>query len=130
MIHKSVLIIAALAASAAVAEDVVEERWRCYGYSDYNRTKVLITLSVYEQTPAAKEAGLVFQPAEIEVAGTEFLAAFTRPGFDRRWDFLDAQENEYAFVIDPEGTGRYYVFEKGEDATRAADVYKCEQQRR
>lgn len=51
---------------------------------------------------------------------------YQRTGIEHRWDW-GPNENDYAFVIKPDGTGLYYDFSsvpKGK-TINASDVYQC-----
>lgn len=65
----------------------------------------------------------------VKVAGVAHRARVTREGIDRRWDF-DLGSNrvyKYAFVISPDGVGRYYDFSgKGPGQTvTPAKTFAC-----
>ena len=56
------------------------------------------------------------------------LAHYQRVGLEHRWDW-GPNQNDYAFVIKPDGTGLYYDFSsaKNGQSIKARDVYKCYQ---
>jgi len=65
----------------------------------------------------------------IDVAGTSHSTAYRVAGVNRRWDWGNDGDDSYnyAFVIEPDGTGLYYDFswtEKGE-TTNSRQVFSC-----
>ena len=54
------------------------------------------------------------------------LTHYKRTGVEHRWDW-GPNENDFAFVIQPDGTGLYYDFTKAPKGTttKASSVYKC-----
>ena len=66
---------------------------------------------------------------EVSVTGITHSATFRINGFERRWDF--GEDYDFAFVIDPDGTGKYYDFSDSENArARPSYIYRCERQDR
>ena len=53
---------------------------------------------------------------------------YSREGIEHRWDW-GPNGNDYAFVIQPDGTGLYYDFSsvKAGGSTKASSVYECYQ---
>ena len=54
---------------------------------------------------------------------------FTIDGLDRRWNWCPESGGAYmcAFVIDPEGDGRYYKFNQDESKTIPSGLFECRQ---
>ena len=87
------------------------ELWRCKD-NEYSED-VIIT---------ASRNGLV---GKIDIAGIVQWARFSVEGFDRRWDFEpDGLRFKFSFIIEPDGTGRYYDFTQHE-RSRASQLYHC-----
>lgn len=88
-------------ANVSIAEQVVEE-WECAElvFPDWN--KILVVAKVLE----GRERG------HIDVANITHEALYAVEGFMRRWDFglAAGSEYDYAFVIGPDGKGKYYNF--------------------
>ncbi len=51
------------------------------------------------------------------------LTYYRRAGIEHRWDW-GPNETDYAFVIQPDGTGLYYNFSSVSRA-KASEVYRC-----
>ena len=51
------------------------------------------------------------------------LTQYRRTGMEHRWDW-GPNGNDYAFVIQPDGTGLYYDF-SSVSRTKASEVYRC-----
>ena len=132
---KRLIIIAALAAASAAAQEPKpapepkpDETWKCYALTDFNHRNVLVTATVKfaETKPQVRAAG--GEAARIEVAGTTYLAIFTRQGFERRWDFGGDDGFSYALVVKPEGRAQYYDF-TAEERVKPSGIYDCVQPR-
>ena len=92
-------ICANLDARAQDNSNMKTEKWQCFSRLDYSKNKALVELT---------RDGVV---GSVSVAGTTQLASFKVAGFDRRWDFgLDDSTFQYAFIIEPDGSGQYYDF--------------------
>lgn len=79
----------------------IMETWRCFGLSDYNKATALFTL-------IRVRSGDKDVSGKVSVAGVTHLTQFQVAGLNRRWDWGELQQ--YAFVIEPDGTGAYYNF--------------------
>ena len=95
------------------------ETWRCFAISDFSKTTVLIELTRRTLESEADGVGVV------SVAEMTYPALFRVVGFDRRWDFGD--EFNFAFLIEPSGSGRYYDFSSVEDggSTKPSQHFNC-----
>jgi len=102
------------------------KKWRCK--EKYSDSGVLVEVGKIQQDDAAMffvdevadNMGFVLYDG----GDSGILAMYQRAGLNHRWDFDD----EYAFVIKPDGTGLYYDFtmtEKGE-TTGARQFYECQ----
>jgi TonB family protein len=90
------------------------ETWQCWDYGDESQ-KVLVTATV--------EVGR--REGDIAVAGVKHKTVFRVAGFDRRWDFgFENKTYQYAFVIEPNGTGRYFNF-GGEAKAKPSRLMNC-----
>ena len=93
--------------------------WRCGDRNDYYGYDTLV------------EVGS-FSNSELEVLGFVLyddsysgeLTMYGRKGLNLRWDWGDG--GNYAFVIEPDGTGRFYDFSSAEvgESRKANEVYK------
>jgi hypothetical protein len=90
--------------------------WKCYERSDYSKQRVLVTLTRRVYFEGNFERGLV------RVADTEYVADIRMHGFDRRWDFGG---NQYAFIMSPDGSGKYYDFTVKSKGVQPSQVYQC-----
>ena len=101
----------------------VTERWACFD--------VLTAMKVERGRPGEPVFRLTRQgvSGQVTVAGTTRFARFQVAGFDRRWDFGPDEDDtfEYAFVISPDGAGKYYDFTL-ESRVNASQHYKCRQE--
>ena len=90
------------------------EVWKCNDSSqyDYDEDKVIVTAKVNKSLVTG----------EIGVAGVKHTTEYYVQGFNRRWDFGD--ENQYSFLIKPNGDGHYYVF-KDNEVTKPTMFMKC-----
>ena len=92
------------------------EVWECRGLGE-SWDQVLVRAAVEE----GRETGTS------EVAGVKYTTHFLMDGFDRRWDFGSSDDTHvYAFIIAPDGSGRYYNF-RGKSEARPSDVVNCRQ---
>ncbi len=90
--------------------------WICTDYIDGG--KILLEVGFFGD-PALQGLGFIL----FDGGYLGELAYYQRAGLQHRWDW-GPRGNEYAFTIDPEGTGRYYDFSIAE-TTKASSVYKC-----
>lgn len=89
------LVLASGAASAEV--------FTCQSGTEWDEGREVVLLAVVNEDGRS---------GTVKVAGVSHRARVTREGIDRRWDF-DLGSNSvyrYAFVISPDGIGRYYDF--------------------
>ncbi len=92
------------------------ETWRCFKSWQPDTTLVALT----------RQGDI----GEVAVSGLTRSARFQVNGLELRWDFgLDDSGNyEYAFVIQPDGTGLYYDFSRSTDGTASPrQTFDCEQ---
>lgn len=96
------------------------EEWRCFSMSDFFRENVLVRLT--REIRSGVDQGF----GEVSVAGVTHDARFEVAGFNRRWDF--GSDMQYAFVIQPDGSGAYYDFSTVEDGGRTgpSQRFHCE----
>ncbi|MDL1870125.1 hypothetical protein FBQ98_11945 [Gammaproteobacteria bacterium PRO6] len=94
------------------------EVWECAEY--YQRSEILVTATVDE----GRTSGSIL------VAGVKHNAQFEVKGFDRRWDFGLARDGtfDYAFIISPNGDGRYYDFSHKSEA-KPGQFMNCRQKK-
>ena len=54
---------------------------------------------------------------------------FTIDGLERRWDWSPESDGtyKYAFVIDPDGDGRYYKLNQYVSTTVLSELFECRQ---
>lgn len=97
----------------------IMETWRCFGLSDYNKATALFTL-IRVRSGGEDVSG------RVSVAGVTHLTRFQVAGLNRRWDWGGHQ---YAFVIEPDGTGAYYdfsVFDSVFGDAKPSQVFECQ----
>ena len=109
----------------SAVEDTEErvERWGCGDYFDgcFFRCPVTLVANIQNGTGTVKIAG-VTEDTRFEIQGIE-----------RRWDWCLADDFRYdcAFVISPDGDGRYFNFRatkpdaEGARRTKPSEVFKC-----
>ena len=105
----ALIVLAACGVQAQESGDVTTEKWRCFGLLDFSQETVAVRLSRI----AGEDHGF----GEVSVAGITHRAGFQVAGFNRRWDF--GIELNYAFIIEPDGSGAYYDFSNVEDGGMA-----------
>lgn len=122
---RSVLILAIYFLLAPLAEakepnTVLVETWKCYAVTDFGQADVLVLLT------RRKQADPEFEFGTVKVAGIQYTSTFGVRGFNRRWNFSNGDTN-YSFVIEPDGTGRYYDFSRADDngVATSSQVYEC-----
>ena len=113
-------------------EDVVgagaRERWECgdrLSGCGLGRCPVTLTADSHSGT------------GTVEFAGTVNYARFEIRGLSRRWDWCPQADVRYgcAFVMDADGSGRYYDFidvmpdADGTRRTKPSDLFKCMRRR-
>ena len=95
--------------------------WFCYDF-------------VYEEKGILLEVGTFGDPKLNGIGYILFDGGYTgvstfyrRTGLEHRWDWGGPNDNDYAFVIQSDGTGLYYDFSnvKAGQSRRANDVFKC-----
>lgn len=103
-------------ANTAVAQQVVEV-WECTTLSSTSKlfidwNNILVTSKIFE----GREEG------SIDVAGTTHRTIYRVEGFNRRWDFELADDftYNYAFIISPDGYGKYFDFRNSETGESAS----------
>ncbi|MCY3814794.1 MAG: energy transducer TonB [Gammaproteobacteria bacterium] len=97
----------------------IVERWECKTFAGVLTDTGGITLTRGELDDAHVGEG------EVSVAEITYRAVFRMVGLRRRWDF--GEDWDYAFFVDPDGTGAYIDFsgvEPGESAA-ASEMYRC-----
>ena len=90
----------------------VTERWACYDRFE-GGGDVLVRLTRQGDS------------GQVTVAGMTQFAMFQVAGFDRRWDFgIDEDDTfDYAFIISPNGDGRYLDFTS--ESVKPSQYYDC-----
>ena len=106
-------------------ESVTEEdvggfiSWYCQDF--VNGGRILLEVG-YFADPTLEGLGFILYDGGFTGQGTYY----SRIGIEHRWDW-GPNGSDYAFLIQPDGTGLYYDFttvKKGESTT-ANDVYQC-----
>ena len=102
------------------------QQWRCISGVDWARVQIEGYFSAYEvivrlSRPEREEVGI----GEITVAGTTHTAIFAVEGVDLRWYF--GQDSQYSFIVQPDGTARYYNFSGVEEGEKIlpSQTYGC-----
>lgn len=111
------IILIAAAMATAVAQEAPEEIWQCQASLFWEQNGTILVVAIVDK---GRRSG------SIKVAGVTHSAIFKVEGFDRRWDFGGY---EYAFVVEPDGTGLYYDFTRvgpGE-SVKPRQRYVCRQ---
>ncbi len=124
------LMMMATVAMGAENEPKVIETWRCYGSLDFVTTgEPLVTLLRYDNQVVD---GLTWSNGEITVTGlTPNTAKFGAAGINRRWDWGVDSVSSYAFIISPDGEGKYYDFGFANDDGNAVprQFFNCKMSR-
>ena len=80
------------------------ESWQCRGSQLSDDSEIIVKADILK----GRETGNIY------VAGVRLDTSFSMRGFNRRWDFKDAESiveaYSYAFIINPNGVGEYYEF--------------------
>ncbi len=95
--------------------------WRCVDYIRGNQTLVEVG---YFSKPDYLGVGFILYDGSY--SGTPTV--YRREGINHRWDW-GADNDDYAFIIKPDGTGTYIDFSSGSVGGRKTpdDIYKCYQ---
>jgi len=105
-------------ANMAIAQNVIET-WKCENTLSSDIAGVVVKALVFD----GRESG------RIEVAGVSHTTIFRIDGFYRRWDFgFSGTSYNFAFIISPDGRGRYLDFE-GEKNVKPSFFLKCRETR-
>lgn len=95
--------------------------WICMDWYKSSGDKVLLEIGYFTEIPTW---GFILYDGTNE--GTEKGVWHHREGLEHRWDW-GADENgdyRYSFIINPDGTGKYYHFLEGETTTKANSLYR------
>ena len=95
--------------------------WLCMDRYTSSGDKILLEIGYFTKMPSL---GFILYDDTNE--GIEKSVWHHRDGLDHRWDW-GADENgdyRYSFIIEPDGTGKYYHFLKGETTTKANSFYR------
>ena len=124
------LMMIATVAMGSENEPKVIEIWRCYGSMDFMMTgEPLVTLLRYDNYVVD---GLALSNGAITVTGlTPTTAIFGAAGINRRWDWDVDSVSSYAFIISPDGKGKYYDFGFADEDGNAAprQFFNCKMSR-
>lgn len=106
---------AALGASTASYSATIKE-WECRDF--ISPADVLVTATVNDGRTSGS----------ISVAGVTHMTAYRVAGFDRRWDFGEAEDGSYTYasIVSPDGKGTYYDF-SGSDTAKPSMIMKFRQ---
>ncbi len=103
--------------------------WGCRDpYDDYGR--ILLEVGVFSDyyTENSKPSlnGVGFILVYDGGSSGDHLTKYRGEGIDRRWDWMSNGDN-FAFVIDPNGIGRYYDFRFADEdgMFKPRGVYRC-----
>ena len=107
--------------ASAIAHASPVEVWECKDVIG-SWESILVTATV----ETGRKKGNIYN----SVADVTHAAVFEVAGFDRRWDFglLHNGGYRYAFIISPDGYGRYLDFGKeGKAKVKPSNVMECRQ---
>ena len=113
-----------LVALLLLAGTASAEEFQCQAGFSWERGDEIVVTAVTDD--ADSDIGI------IEVAGTLHVTTYEVQGFNHRWDFgplTDGGGHTYAFVIEPDGTGRYFDFSLADEdgRVRSSQIYICKQ---
>lgn len=91
--------------------------WGCRDYVNLGR--ILVEVGTFTR-PALSDYGFVLYDGGDTGVGTQY----SRAGLDHRWDWGGANMNDYAFVLEPDGTGVYYDFGSRQSG-KPQQIYAC-----
>lgn len=93
--------------------------WYCKDFVDGGR--ILVEVGFFGD-PSLEGLGFILYDGGY----TGECTYYRRTGLEHRWDW-GPNETDYAFVIQPDGTGLYYDFSSVPygKSTKASEVYKC-----
>ena len=95
--------------------------WKCVEYFDGWRT--LVEVGIFSN-PDLSDTGFVLYDG----GNMGDPTSYQRQGLNRRWDW-GSKGASYAFIIEPDNTGRYYDFSSvpAGESTKSRESYKCYQ---
>lgn len=94
--------------------------WSCRDFVDEG--KVLVEVGIFSD-PKLKGAGFILYDG----SDSGNAANYQRKGINHRWDW-GPNENDFSFIIEPDGTGLFYDFSNAKSKSiKANQVFKCRQ---
>jgi len=94
--------------------------WECRDC--INDRKTLVEVGTFSD-PNLKDSGFVLY----DDSDSGNVTHYQRKGINLRWDW-GPNENDFAFIIKPDGTGLFYDFSNAKSKSIEADqVFKCQQ---
>jgi hypothetical protein len=93
--------------------------WRCTEF--FHGSSTLVEVGIFTKAELAKSGFVLYDGGDSGV-----LTQYQRHGLEHRWDWGPGG-GKFAFVIDPDGSGRYYDFSSvpSGEKTKPKDIYKC-----
>lgn len=93
--------------------------WICMDWYKSSENKVLLEIGYFTETPIL---GFILY----DDTNKGNIVYHNRDGLDHRWDWSTKKDGgfQYSFVIEPDGTGRYYNFPEGEHIAKPSSLYK------
>ena len=95
--------------------------WVCMDWYKSSGDRVLLEIGYFTEIPSL---GFILYDGTNE--GTEKAVWHHREGLDHRWDWSAKKDGafQYSFVIEPDGTGKYYHFLEGEHSAKPSSLYR------
>ena len=115
------------AASKTQQQVRTKDLWNCYSQGDYvlwqrltkaklraSKPEIIVVLTRWRNKPGG----------QVWASGSTWTADYGIEGINRRWDF---DGGRYAFILQPDGAGRYYDFAFAGDDGKAEqrDAFQC-----
>ena len=126
---KQFALIVSLAAVLSAYESVAQpsvappegasDYWECV--ETFDKDSVIFRAWVLADPDISGDNGIV------EANGIHKTAWYLQQGLSHRWNFDLNEQGDYeaAFVIDPDGTGSYYIFIKEKSTAKPRDITTC-----
>jgi hypothetical protein len=96
--------------------DYTSARWECGDWlGTYNMEKLILTIQLGNEDYGT-----------VTFDGNTISTMFQLKGLDRRWDWMDQEEQDYhyAIILTPDNLARYYDF-SGEESTQSSQTWMC-----
>lgn len=93
--------------------------WVCMDWYTSSGNKVLLEIGYFTEIPSL---GFILY----DDTNKGDIVYHNREGLDHRWDWSAKKDGgfRYSFVIEPDGSGKYYNFPEGEHTAKPSSLYR------